>query len=58
MVRCTCPDVMGIQVELEEQARLLQFTVRVAHTVKMARVAGFLDCRWLFLTSAHMSPAH
>ena len=48
--RCTCRDVAGIQLELEEQARLLE--LRVAHTAKAAystrltpRGDGFTDRR-------------
>ena len=35
--RCACPgagDVVGIQLELEEQARLLELLLVVAHTTK------------------------
>ena len=34
--RCACPDVAGIQFELEEQARLLELLLGVAHTAKTA----------------------
>ena len=34
--RCACPDIAGIQLELEEQARRLEVLLVVAHTAKMA----------------------
>ena len=43
--RCSCPDVEGIQLALEEQARLLELLLGVAHTAKTPRGAGFVDRR-------------
>ena len=33
--RCACPDIVGIQLELEEQARLHELQLGVAPTVKI-----------------------
>ena len=59
-----CPDVAGIQIELEEQTRLLALllgfapTAETAYSIPAPRGARFSDPSWLFMSSAHTSPAH